>query len=185
MKIVKMLLSLSLYVTLFVTTGIGGMAANTKTSEAVKVEVETDAMEVNVAVEMNTAIVKGVTWYLVESEEHLRAIGTGQYTLDKNYMQNANITMSENEWVPIGTSDNPFTGNYNGNGFEINGLTITSSDIQVIGFFAYAKNAQLYNITLRELDIENAGSFGRSIGAICALATDCNIHGNNVYSIYD
>ena len=55
------------------------------------------------AVVMDTATVKGVTWYLVESEAHLRAIGTGEYGLDGNYMQNADITLSRTEWEPIGT----------------------------------------------------------------------------------
>jgi hypothetical protein len=137
------------------------------------------------AVIMNTATVKGVTWYLVESEAHLRAIGTGQYGLDKNYMQNADITMSKTEWAPIGTESNPFTGQYNGNGCEIKGLTMTSPDVKIIGFFGFAENAQLYNITLRDLDIETAGGQGKSVGAVCARATDCNIHSNEVYSIYD
>ena len=137
------------------------------------------------AVIMNTATVKGVTWYLVESEAHLRAIGTGQYGLDKNYMQNADITMSKTEWVPIGTESNPFTGQYNGNGYEIKGLTMASPTVKIIGFFGFAGNAQLYNITLRDLDIETAGGQGKSVGAICARATDCNIHSNKVYSIYD
>ena len=137
------------------------------------------------AVIMNTATVKGVTWYLVENEAHLRAIGTGQYGLDKNYMQNADITMSKTEWVPIGTESNPFTGQYNGNGYEIKGLTMASPTVKIIGFFGFAGNAQLYNITLRDLDIETAGGQGKSVGAICARATDCNIHSNEVYSIYD
>ena len=181
MGIVKMLTALALCASMFVTAGVGAMSAGT--AEAAEIEVET--AETEAAVVMNTATVKGVTWYLVESEAHLRAIGTGQYGLDKNYMQNADITMSTTEWVPIGTESNPFTGQYNGNGCEIRGLTITSPTVKIIGFFGFAGNAQLYNITLRDLDIETAGGQGKSVGAICARATDCNIHSNEVYSIYD
>ena len=146
---------------------------------------ESEAETVEAAVIMNTATVKGVTWYLVESEAHLRAIGTGEYGLDKNYMQNADITISKTEWVPIGTESNPFTGQYNGNGYEIKGLTMTSPTVKIIGFFGFAENAQLYNIILRDLEIETAGGQGKSVGAICARAADCNIHSNKVYSIYD
>ena len=162
---------------------------NDKLNEvSIKAESDRSIIEsetVEAAVIMNTATVKGVTWYLVESEAHLRAIGTGEYGLDKNYMQNADITMSKTEWVPIGTESNPFTGQYNGNGYEIKGLTMTSPTVKIIGFFGFAENAQLYNITLRDLDIETAGGQGKSVGAICARATDCNIHSNKVYSIYD
>ncbi len=62
---------------------------------------------------------------------------------------------------------------------------MASPTVKIIGFFGFARNAQLYNITLRDLDIETAGGQGKSVGAICARATDCNIHNNKVYSIYD
>ena len=146
---------------------------------------EGEPAEAEAAVVMDTATVKGVTWYLVESEAHLRAIGTGEYGLDGNYMQNADITMSQTEWEPIGTETDPFTGQYNGNGYEIRGLTMTSPTVKTVGFFGFAENAQLCNITLRDLDIETAGGQGKSVGAVCARATDCNIHSNEVYSIYD
>ena len=117
MGIVKMLTALTLCASMFITAGVGAMSADT--AEAAEIEVET--AETEAAVVMNTATVKGVTWYLVESEAHLRAIGTGEYGLDKNYMQNADITMSKTEWVPIGTESNPFTGQYNGNGLRNQG----------------------------------------------------------------
>ena len=142
--------------------------------------VDVAAITVN---EMKTATIKDVTWYLVETEEHLRDIGTGRYSLDKNYMQNNDIAMSSTEWIPIGTEDSPFTGSYNGNGFEIKGLTMKSPTAKIIGFFGFAQNAHLYNITMRDLDIETAGDKGKSVGAICARSTNCNIHDNKVYSI--
>ncbi|MCI8935083.1 MAG: hypothetical protein HFE80_11380 [Clostridiaceae bacterium] len=179
MEIVKMLTALTLCATMSAAAGVGAMPADT--FEAAEIEVET----AEAAVVMNTATVNGVTWYLVENEACLRAIGVGEYGLDKNYMQNADIAMSKTEWTPIGTESNPFTGQYNGNGYEIKGLTMTSPTVKIIGFFGFAGNAQLYNITLRDLDIETAGGQGKSVGAICARATDCNIHSNKAYSIYD
>lgn len=174
MKTLKMLMliTFSLCVTPFVNSSVGAMVAST--TETAQVE----------AVVMQTSTVKGVTWYLVESEEHLRAIGTGKYGLDKNYMQNSDINMSKTEWVPIGTESEPFIGQYNGNGYEIKDLTMTSETAKTIGFFGYAKKANLYNITLQDLDIETAGNKGKSVGAICVRAVNCNIHSNKVYSIY-
>ena len=179
MEIVKMLTALTLCATMSAAAGVGAMPADT--FEAAEIEVET----AEAAVVMDTATVKGVTWYLVESEAHLRAIGTGEYGLDRNYMQNADITLSRTEWEPIGTETDPFTGQYNGNGYEVRGLTMTSPTVKTVGFFGFAENAQLCNITLRDLDIETAGGQGKSVGAVCARATNCNIHSNEVYSIYD
>lgn len=106
---------------------------------------------------MKTSTVKGKTWYMVETEAQLRAIGTGNYGLNKNYLQNADIDVSSAEWIPIGTAAAPFTGVYNGNGYKIKNLTITDPDIQIIGMFGVAKNAAIYNITLENYDIRSAG----------------------------
>ncbi|MDE5596345.1 MAG: hypothetical protein K2J04_00755, partial [Lachnospiraceae bacterium] len=132
---------------------------------------------------METLDFKGTTYYLVFNEAQLRAIGTGEYGMDKNYMQQTDIRLSADEWVPIGTLDNPFTGSFNGNGYEIIGLTMTDPDAEIIGLFGVAKNAQIYNITLRDLDITSAGknAKNKSVGAIAAIAYgggayDCTVY---------
>lgn len=109
-------------------------------------------------VEMETLDFGGKTYYLVFTEEQLRAISAGQYGMDKNFMQQADIQMSTDEWIPIGTYDAPFTGVYNGNGYEIQGLTMKNPYAQIVGLFGYAKGAQIYNITMRNYDILSAGT---------------------------
>ena len=108
---------------------------------------------------------------MVSNEAQLRAIATGAYGMDKNYMQQADIALSADEWTPIGTWENPFTGTFNGNGFEITGLTMTDPDAKLVGLFGVAKGAELYNITMRDYDITSAGSnvSGKSVGAIAAV----------------
>lgn len=120
---------------------------------------------------MPTLDFKEATYYLVYNEAQLQAIGTGEYGLDKNYMQQADIQMSSEEWVPIGTMEHPFTGSYNGNGFEIIGLTMTDPNAEIIGLFGVAENAHIYNITMRDYDILSAGKnvSGRSASPILAL----------------
>ena len=132
---------------------------------------------------METLEIDGTTFYLVFSEEQLRAIGTGEYGMDLNYMQQADIQLSTNEWIPIGTWDNPFTGTYNGNGCEIIGLTMTDPDAEIIGLFGVARdNAQIYNITLRDCDIMSAGRNAATIsaGAIVAIAYGGHAYDNTV-----
>lgn len=109
------------------------------------------------SVEMETLDFEGKTYYLVFTEEQLRAISTGQYGMDKNFMQQADIQMSTDEWIPIGTHDKPFKGSYQGNGYEIKGLTIKNPYAQIVGLFGVAEGAQIYNITMRDYDIFSAG----------------------------
>ena len=127
---------------------------------------------------------RGKTYYLVFNEAQLRAIGTGEYGLDKNYMQQADIQMSTDEWVPIGTADAPFTGSFNGNGCEILGLTMTDPKAKVIGLFGYAENANIYNITMRDYDIETAGRdvTGKSVAPVVVFGMgSTRSYSNHVY----
>ena len=133
--------------------------------------------------EMETLDIKGTSYYLVYNEAQLRAIGTGKYGMGLNYMQQADISLSAGDWVPIGTWDAPFTGTYNGNGFEITGLTMTDPDAEIIGLFGVAKNAHIYNITLRDYDITSAGknAANKSVGAVLAIGQGRCSYDNFVY----
>lgn len=126
---------------------------------------------------METLEFKGVTYYLVFNEAQLRAIGTGEYGTDKNYMQQADIRMSTDEWKPLGTMDEPFTGSYNGNGFEIIGLTAADEETELAGMFGAARDAHIYNITLRDHNIKNKNSAEQPDFPILA----CDLGGNRVY----
>ena len=103
--------------------------------------------------------------------------------MNLNYMQQADISLSAGDWVPIGTWDAPFTGTYNGNGFEITGLTMTDPDAEIIGLFGVAKNAHIYNITLRDYDIASAGknAANKSVGAVLAIGQGSRSYDNFVY----
>lgn len=131
--------------------------------------------------EMETLDIDGTTYYLVQNEEQLRAIGTGRYGMDQNYLQQADIQLSANEWIPIGTRKNPFTGTFNGNGFEIKGLTMTDPYAELVGLFGVAKNANIYNITVRDEDITSAGRNAAitSVGGIVAIGGSA--YDNTVY----
>ncbi len=88
-------------------------------------------------------------------------------------MQQADIQLSSDEWLSIGTEDSSFTGSYNGNGYEITGLTVKDSDAKLVGLFGYAKGAYLYNIVVRDVDIDSAG-----------FSIDCNKDAYRVAGLY-
>ena len=142
-----------------------------------------DSINADNSLEMETLDIKGISYYLVYNEAQFRAIGTGEYGMDQNYMLQADIQLSTDEWVPIGTWDNPFTGTFSGNGFEIIGLTMTDPDAEIIGLFGVAQNAHIYNVILRDYDITSAGrnTTGKSVGAILAIGQGSRSYDNFVY----
>ncbi len=135
------------------------------------------------SLEMETLDIKGTSYYLVYNEAQLRAIGSGEYGMDQNYMQQADIRLSTDEWIPIGTWEHPFTGTFTGNGFEIAGLTMTDPDAEIIGLFGVARNAHIYNVILRDYDITGAGRniTGKSVGAVLAIGQGSRSYDNFVY----
>jgi hypothetical protein len=151
----------------------------TKTSVSTKQDTNKEAS----TQDMETTTLGGETWCLVETEAQLRAIGTGNYGLDKNYLLNADIDVSSEEWIPIGTFKAPFTGRFNGNGFVIKNLTITNPDIQIIGMFGYADNATIDNVILQNYDILSAGSNvkGKSVAPILVFGNHTKTSGFEVY----
>lgn len=129
--------------------------------------------------DMKTSTIGEKTYYLVNTEEQLRSIGKGKYTMSDNYILDANISLTE-EWTAIGDDDNPFTGSFNGNGFTISNLKITSKTANYIGLFGYVEGGTIYNVTLSNVDINSAGGNGKHVGAIVAMCFDGKIYDNVV-----
>ena len=82
--------------------------------------------------------------YVVATPEDLLHISS---SLDCSFVQVNDITLSGETVLPIGTEDTPFTGKYNGNGFIISNIVISSEDSTHIGLFGYS-NGQIENVVL-------------------------------------
>ena len=90
-------------------------------------------------------------------------------------------------WTPIGTSANPFTGTFDGNGCTIKNLTLVEPEAKegkaYIGFFGYAKDATIKNVTFENvyinipcLDIDHSqGHIGAVAGSLEGKSTIENV----------
>ena len=108
--------------------------------------------------------------------------------IDLNYYD---ITRSgeptTSNWTPIGTSENPFTGTFDGNGHTIKNLTLVEPEAKegkaFIGFFGYAKDATIKNVTFENvyinipcLDIDHSqGHIGAVAGSLEGTSTIENV----------
>ena len=87
------------------------------------------------------------------------------------------INMSEvTGWAGIGTADSPFTGQFNGGGYEITNLKNTSA-----GLFAYCEGATISNVVLgKGCDLYFGDDFtglGGAFGGIVAVAKATTVTG--------
>lgn len=91
-----------------------------------------------------TSIPKGYT--AIYKKEHFSNL-----SLDGKYILMCDIDMGHAEWVQIGTENNPFVGDFNGNGYCIKNMRIASTPAysSCSGIFGYNDG------TIRNLGIEN------------------------------
>lgn len=116
--------------------------------------------------------------YVISSFSELEKIGEpgGKYPLDAHYILgrsiDASITRDENYkegrgWQPIGSSDDqsPFTGSFDGRGFQIKNLNINRPGEERVGLFAETNGAVIKNLRLTEVSIRG----GKYVGAVCGI----------------
>ena len=99
----------------------------------------------------------------------------------------ADIDLNNVEWTSIGTEDKPFTGTFDGNGHTIKNLTVVETEAKegkaFIGFFGYAKNATIKDLTFENvylniacLDIDHSqGHIGAVAGSLEGTSTIENV----------
>ena len=119
-------------------------------------------------------------------------INNSELPADTNIVLNGDIDLNatrstESNWTPIGTSEQPFTGTFDGKGFTIKNLTLVEDEAKegkaYIGFFGYAKDATIKNITFENvninihcLDIDHSqGHIGAVAGSLEGTSTIENV----------
>lgn len=90
--------------------------------------------------------------YRVSNIEELKAV---KNDLSAYYIQIADIDLRGESWKPIGNEENPFTGDYDGNGYTISNLKYSQYDInyKYIGLFGYNEGA-ISNIIINNVCLE-------------------------------
>ena len=99
-------------------------------------------------------------------------------------------------WTPIGTEEKPFTGVFDGNGYTIKNLALVETEAKegkaYIGFFGYAKDATIKNVTFENvyinipcLDIDHSqGHIGAVAGSLEGNSTIENVTVKGDITVY-
>ena len=80
---------------------------------------------------------------------------------------------SEDNFIPIGTEEQPFRGVFDGNNYRINGINY-SGDSQYVGLFGYVSESSIQNIRLENFAFES-NSDGAFVGSIAGFISGDNI----------
>ena len=155
---------------------------------------------VDAAFNANDYVVEGGSNYVsVSSAEELvkvaAEIAAGNEEIN-NIMLGGDIDLADlvltrsavaSNWTPVGTEEKPFTGVFDGNGHTIKNLALVETEAKegkaFIGFFGYAKNATIKNVTFENvyinipcLDIDHSqGHIGAVAGSLEGTSTIENV----------
>ncbi|MFI3282962.1 MAG: GLUG motif-containing protein [Rikenellaceae bacterium] len=104
------------------------------------------------------------------------------YEGDLNAVLMGNINLEGEEWIPIGDDYySPFYATFNGNGFTISNLTISTS-LSHQGLFGYVYEGTITNVILENPQIEG----DRNVGALCGRVfedssiSSCKVVGGSI-----
>ena len=139
-------------------------------------QTDTSQMTKLADVDENTTISSGS--YSISTAEELKKLAdmtnSGKVKGGNFYLAD-NIDLSAYQtgegWTPIGTSSNPFTGIFNGNGYVVSNLYInTTASIEGVGLFGSARDISNLGVENAYVNAPNANRVG-----IVAGANDINV----------
>lgn len=103
--------------------------------------------------------------------------------MTKSYRLMANLDLTGIEWVPLGTYENPYLGNFDGNDYTISNLTITTDQSIYNGLFGRV-TGNIENLTLADVSIEFETDFLTYVGGLAGY-TEGNIENVTVTGSID
>ncbi len=105
----------------------------------------------------------------------------------KTIIVGANIDLAAHLWSPIGPDWNiPFSGTFDGNGFDINNLFIVLVSGDYVGLFGKCYGATLMNVQLKTVYLrarDTAGSLAGSFGTNSSME-NCNAEGVDIVATH-
>ncbi len=106
--------------------------------------------------------------YLLMNAAQLNVI---RQNLNTHYALGADIDMSSSVvwnhgsgWEPVGGQSNPFTGSFDGNGYNIDGLCISRPKTDLQGLFGYTDGASIRRLSLSNCHILAQSNVGGAVG---------------------
>ncbi|MCF7833261.1 MAG: T9SS type A sorting domain-containing protein [Candidatus Marinimicrobia bacterium] len=114
--------------------------------------------------------------YQIASLGNLYWISADSSNWDKHYVQIADINASILSWEPIGTSEKPFSGSYDGQYYIIDSLSMYSAEDYSLyqGLFGYIRKAKLFRIGL--LNTKILIRRAENIGPLAGLCDSSSIY---------
>ena len=116
--------------------------------------------------------------HLLCAPNHLVELSKNEAYLDRYFRLVSNIDLDGISFKPIGSEETPFSGLFDGAGFEIRNLFIDLPEQDYVGFFGFlSENSLIYNLRFLNADITGRNYTGVLAGASETNLTDISVIG--------
>lgn len=106
--------------------------------------------------------------YVISTLEELKNfrdnVNNGNNYSNKYVELKANIDLAGEAWTPIGTTESPFNGNFNGNNNTISNLVVNGGSSNDQGFFGRTNNGTIKNLTIENAKVSGYLNVGVVVG---------------------
>lgn len=122
---------------------------------------------------------KGQSDYYISTPEELAGVA---YLVNNNFSSflgatlhlAGNISLQGRDWVPIGTGNLIFQGNFDGAGFTVSGITLNNVDGSSCGFWTELRNSSVTDLAL-SADVSTDDQDVGILAASAATSEFCNV----------
>jgi hypothetical protein len=114
----------------------------------------------------------------IASVGHLLHLAVTPADWGKSFVQTAAIDLAGCTWTPIGNSDDEFTGDYDGAGLAITGLSVDLSTHRRVGMFGFVgESGSLSRVRLVGVEVAGQSSVGGLAGRNDGTISDSSVSG--------
>lgn len=98
-------------------------------------------------------------------------VGQGYDFKNKTITLKAHLNLYRNEWTPIGTTEHPFRGSFNGDGYSISGVHPPKEGCDYAGLFGYVSGGSVEDVLM----VNSAFTSNEHVGSIAGAAENATI----------
>ena len=136
----------------------------------------------NILQKLNWAKTADTSWYndndtsfTLSSGEQLAGLAAlvndGNDFSEKTIQLSQDIDLDNREWSPIGKSDKPFKGTFDGQTHKVSNLKIASASLKDAGLFGAVSDSAIQNLSIQNADITVSEGAGALVGSVAGNTT--------------
>jgi hypothetical protein len=104
--------------------------------------------------------------YLISCETQFKKLGESPSLWSASIALTKDLDLSGVQLSPIGNSSTPFTGKFDGQGFRLKNISMSTDSIEAFGVFGWTRTAEITNLILENISISSSVGTGNVGGLI-------------------